>query len=314
MPNLPSPTVNFNRVEVRGRYVGLDGSIIGGTVTFTPRAARLVDIPALTVIIRRVATAQIDNDGTLSVLLPATDDPDVNVEFTYEVRENFAGGDTYDIEVPIAAEATGIDLASVSRTYPVDKPPGVFVAGTAGPVGQPMTVGRYYSTAPASVSTGIPGEGSLRAAPLKTLRGCTIDTLSCSVTTAGSAGALIRLGVYADDGTGDKPSTTLLADAGTVDASTVGVKNATIPGGLALTAGQTIWLAGVVQGAATTRPTVRQLAGVALPIGDGSASNLLDVTLTGQQASGSVAGSLPTTGFTWGATTSPTRVAAHVSA
>ena len=65
-----------------------------------------------------------------------------------------------------------------------------------------------------------------------------IDRIACSVTTLGSAGAVVRLGIYSD--TDGIPDARVL-DAGTVDATTTGFKEITIS--QSLTAGSLYWMA-----------------------------------------------------------------------
>jgi hypothetical protein len=80
-----------------------------------------------------------------------------------------------------------------------------------------------------------------------------IDRLCLEVTTAGSAGAIVRLGAYQFSPTGF-PVGALIVDAGTVDATTGGAKELAVsidhPGG-------PIWLAAVNQGAPTTLPQIK---------------------------------------------------------
>lgn len=159
MVNASGPTADFNRVEVRAKYIGWDATIPTGTVTFTPRVTRAVDTALKTVIVARPITATIAGDGSLTVLLPATDDPDINVSFTYAVVENFPGGDSYDINVPIAAEAAGLDLATVPRTYSVTAPNGQFA----------VTKAQFdaLSTQVAALGTGGTGGGGATLADLR---------------------------------------------------------------------------------------------------------------------------------------------------
>jgi hypothetical protein len=107
-----------------------------------------------------------------------------------------------------------------------------------------MAVGQFYT--PFSVSTTTPTLvlGVLRVMPVVIGRACTIDALAVEVTTQASAGGVLRLGVYSiDPVTG---ASSLLVDAGTVDATTIGVKQIT---GLAVavTAGQLVGLCVVSQ-------------------------------------------------------------------
>jgi hypothetical protein len=80
-----------------------------------------------------------------------------------------------------------------------------------------------------------------------------IDRLCCEVVTAGSAGSVVRLGAYRFNPTGF-PVGALLADGGTVDATTTGGKEVAVsidhPGGL-------IFLAAAAQGDPTTNPVLR---------------------------------------------------------
>jgi hypothetical protein len=110
---------NWNLVEVTGHYVGSDGSAIEGYVVFTPTPARMVDAGALTTIIGRNLTVQLDALGYLKAALPATDDPDITpIDFTYTVKEEFVGGATYGIEVPLLYAGIGLDISEAAHIAP----------------------------------------------------------------------------------------------------------------------------------------------------------------------------------------------------
>lgn len=71
-------------------------------------------------------------------------------------------------------------------------------------------------------------------------RGLTVVRLGCNVTVVGTAGvAAMELGLYADDGTGNNP-TTLIVDGGSIDASVLGFAsvavNVPLPAGIVWTA------------------------------------------------------------------------------
>jgi len=84
-----------------------------------------------------------------------------------------------------------------------------------------------------------------------------ISSLDIRVTSAGQAGAVVRLGVFADAGM--RPGA-LLADLGTVAADTTGVRSVTgavsVPTGL-------VWLGHISQNCATTAPSMATPSGVA---------------------------------------------------
>lgn len=116
--------------------------------------------------------------------------------------------------------------------------------------------GRYYGPGPHTPSTGANGAGLLMAIPFWVPEAFLADRIACEVTTA-AASSTVRLGIY-DSSLLDQPNAVVL-DAGTVDASTTGVKEITIsqvlrPG--------LYWLAAVPQGG---NPTLRSLGNSSLP-------------------------------------------------
>lgn len=107
-------SANWNGVAVRWSGNLLDGKPATGTLTFTAVAERFRDATML--ILRTPITVSIVA-GAASVVLPATDDPDITPNgFTYLVSERVTGASATDyyIEVPLAKAGTGIDLGSVA--------------------------------------------------------------------------------------------------------------------------------------------------------------------------------------------------------
>lgn len=80
-------------------------------------------------------------------------------------------------------------------------------------------------------STDTIGANLLVAVPYPIVRPMTADRIAVEVSTGGAAGALLRLGIYNDNGAG-LPGT-LKLDAGTVDSTTTGLKTITISHALA---------------------------------------------------------------------------------
>lgn len=92
-------TPNLSTVTLAGQYVDVAGNPIAGQVRFSPRAV-LVDGTADQIIMPRTVTADLDANGTFTVVLPATDDTSLSpVNFTYRVEEAFTGGRAYDIQL-----------------------------------------------------------------------------------------------------------------------------------------------------------------------------------------------------------------------
>lgn len=180
-------------------------------------------------------------------------------------------------------------------------------------LGAPCAAGSYWAAGPALLGTGAMLEGNERAIPFTTGRPCMVDKLAASVTVVGSAGAVLRFGIRADNGAGAPGS--LLVDGGTVVADVAtGVHEVTITP-FPMLPGVRYWLTLTAQGGATTRPTIRQNVSVTPLAGPGSATaaTALDAALTGMSAGSTAAGALPATN-TWAATANAPRLAVHVSA
>lgn len=107
-------TPNLSTVTVSGTYVDLQGTAIAGQVKFTPRSV-LIDSAFDQIIIPNTITVTLDANGSFSVALPATDDPDITpTGFTYRVEESFSGGRQYDISIPRLSAGSAINLADVT--------------------------------------------------------------------------------------------------------------------------------------------------------------------------------------------------------
>lgn len=127
--------------------------------------------------------------------------------------------------------------------------------------GQMLESGRFIRPITTNVTTAQLAQGVLTAMPIVIGEQGTILTLNQNVvTTPGQAGALIRMGIYNDDGHGQPNS--LLIDAGTVAADTTGTKQITI--NLPIQPGK-YHLAYVAQNCATTAPNVEISTGTVIP-------------------------------------------------
>lgn len=106
---------NLTTVAVSGTYVDIAGNPVAGQVKFTPRAI-LKDPDEDTIIVPKVVSITLDETGSFAVVLPVTDDPDVQpVNWTYYVEEAFPRGRTYDISLPAGGS---INLADVAPALP----------------------------------------------------------------------------------------------------------------------------------------------------------------------------------------------------
>lgn len=105
----------------------------------------------------------------------------------------------------------------------------------------------YYIIPQGQQGAGTLTQGLMRSVPILLPGGITLDRISMEVTTA-SAGTTARLGIYADSGYGYPGA--LMLDAGTIDASTTGMKEITIS--QAITIPGVYWLVCAAQGSGGT--------------------------------------------------------------
>lgn len=122
-------------------------------------------------------------------------------------------------------------------------------------------VGAYYYVPGASTGEQVPLEGTLYATPFPLPRAMTIDRIGLYISTQGGAGEVIRLGIYEDSA--GLPGT-LVLDAGTVSATTTGLKEVTVSQSLLIS--KRYWLAYATQGASGTVARPRAAAGPGFPI------------------------------------------------
>lgn len=169
-----------------------------------------------------------------------------------------------------------------------------------------LPTGSYVLTcSPNNTGAGGLTNGICRAHPWIVRRSVTLVRIGVEITTAGEAGSLVRLGVYADNGSAYPGA--LLFDAGTVSGATVAFPEITIS--------QTLspgiyWVAAANQSAPTTQPQVRQNSTQWTPPIDMTSGTAAPTA--GQQIVGyfqTATGALPST---FSATVQPTSAVARV--
>lgn len=129
---MPLPA-SLNTVTVTGTYYKADGTFETGTVSFT-REVYLKSQTDNAFILPGTVTAILNVNGSISVSLPVTDDPDwLPVDWTYVVKETLSTGSRqYFITLPQAGG--NVDLADIS---PVNDPLGGVQYVSLAAVGQP---------------------------------------------------------------------------------------------------------------------------------------------------------------------------------
>lgn len=151
----------------------------------------------------------------------------------------------------------------------------------------------------ATGSTGLLVQGRENAVPFYLPVSTSISKLALDVSTVGSAGALVRLGIRSHNPKTGWPGGVLL-DAGTIDGTVSGVSSITLGSALVLAAGW-YWCTATGQGAPTTQATIRTAGAssvlfpcpLKLPSSGGFAALSLLSMLGFYQ--GSVTGALPAT-------------------
>jgi hypothetical protein len=117
--------VDLTLVQIRDSWLKADGTPENGTVTVTP-SVKFRSVSTGVQIAPTSRKFNLDNAGTFSANVPATDDPDYTPSgFTYTVAVALDGwSETYSITVPLASAGTGLDLGLLA---PVSSSSGLFV-------------------------------------------------------------------------------------------------------------------------------------------------------------------------------------------
>src|SRR5690349_16297651 len=102
-------------VPLRGRFVAeTQRPLAGQTILFSPRAKARQNTETLVTIVGRSVRATLDGFGNFVAALAATDDPATTpIERTWIVTEEWLGGRSYDIPIPLAQQFVGVDLSQV---------------------------------------------------------------------------------------------------------------------------------------------------------------------------------------------------------
>lgn len=104
---------SLSTCTVVGTYVDLSGNPVRGSINFTPQTI-LKETTANVIIIPVVIQKTFDATGSFSVVLPVTNDTDVIPQpFVYTIEENFTGGRTIEIALPLSVAGTTQNLADL---------------------------------------------------------------------------------------------------------------------------------------------------------------------------------------------------------
>jgi hypothetical protein len=98
---------------VVGTYVDLSGNPVRGSINITPQTI-LKEVTQNVIIIPVVIQKTFDATGSFTVVLPVTSDLDVTPQpFIYTFEENFTGGRTIELALPLSVAGTTQNLADL---------------------------------------------------------------------------------------------------------------------------------------------------------------------------------------------------------
>ena len=98
---------------VVGTYVDLSGNPVRGSINITPQTI-LKEVTQNVIIIPVVIQKTFDATGSFTVVLPVTSDTDVTPQpFIYTFEENFTGGRTIELALPLSVAGTTQNLADL---------------------------------------------------------------------------------------------------------------------------------------------------------------------------------------------------------
>jgi hypothetical protein len=275
----------------------------GGTDPITP-AAIGADVSGAATSAQAFAIQRANHTGTQSA--DTLTDGTTNKAFLATERTKLTGvatgatANSPDATLLARANHTGTQAASTVTGLATVATSGAYADLTGSPLLAPPPIsGNYYfpySQGTSSTSNTL-GTGTLRVTPVLFSTAFTIVRLGSEITATGDVGSKLRLGIYADNGSG-YPST-LVLDAGQIAGDSATVQELTVS--KALTAG-IYWIGAVVQSVTTTQPTVRTAnimhPNVLVPLG----TTIPSAGAAGASlGTGSITGALPGT-FPAGAT------------
>ena len=98
---------------VVGTYVDLSGNPVRGSINITPQTI-LKEVTQNFIIMPVVIQKTFDATGSFTVVLPVTSDTDVTPQpFIYTFEENFTGGRTIELALPLSVAGTTQNLADL---------------------------------------------------------------------------------------------------------------------------------------------------------------------------------------------------------
>lgn len=253
------PTItDLQIITLTGKFLKLDGSVGVGTVTFQS-VVTLVNTAANEIVVPATIVATLGVDGTFSVQLPATNDPDLDpVGWTYKVSEDVSGNKrTYNVSLPYDAPGSTLDLADL---VPVAASGGVVVQNASIQVQDEGTPLANAGSILNFVGAGVSAAGT---GPTKT------------ITIPGSSGGALTI---QDEGTSLATTAAVInfVGAGVTVTGTGSTKTVTIPGPSTVNANAVVFTPAGTIGSTNVQAAIEEVSGDV-----GTKLDLAGGTLTG---------------------------------
>jgi hypothetical protein len=104
---------SISTCTITGTYVDLLGNPVRGSLVIEPQTV-IKEKTANKIVMPVNINKILDANGSFSTVLPVTSDPDVTPQpFIYTFTENFTGGRTFQISLPISVAGTTQNLADL---------------------------------------------------------------------------------------------------------------------------------------------------------------------------------------------------------
>jgi len=114
---------NITTITLTGNYIDFTGTALAGQVKITMPQV-LINAAADRIIIPSTITAVLDANGSFSLTVPVSNDPDLDVydnandTFAYTFEESFLGGSTYSITL-LSSLGASVDISDLRTTATV---------------------------------------------------------------------------------------------------------------------------------------------------------------------------------------------------
>lgn len=110
---------SWTQVLVTGRYILSTGEPARGSVEFSVYPNKRIVSPLDgTIVVPEKISVSLDDNGAFSVLVPATDDPNVFPNFVWQVRESFGHNVRFTHHIDVPHDLESLDISHAAELEP----------------------------------------------------------------------------------------------------------------------------------------------------------------------------------------------------